>query len=89
MTACAPKEELKAPFPYRQDESQLTNGYLNTRIDWIEGRQGFFSETCPGLPTFVRTLDRDGITFNFCKNEAQAVTKCSDLVLNTFEELDL
>ncbi|KAF3792018.1 UDP-glycosyltransferase [Nymphaea thermarum] len=68
-----------------KDESQLTNGYLRTRIDWIEGMQGILLRD---MPSFVRTLHMDDVMLNYCNNEAQTVTKGVGLILNTFEDLE-
>ncbi|XP_031497614.1 7-deoxyloganetin glucosyltransferase-like isoform X1 [Nymphaea colorata] len=68
-----------------KEESQLTNGYLRTRVDWIKGMQGILLRD---MPSFIRTLDRDDIMLNYGNNEAQAVTKGVGLILNTFEDLE-
>ncbi|CAN6466805.1 unnamed protein product [Victoria cruziana] len=68
-----------------KDESQLQDGYLNTRIDWMEGMQGILLKD---MPSFIRTLDRDDIMLNFCNNESRAVLKADALILNTLEELE-
>ena len=44
------------------DESDLTNGYLDTAIDWIPSMPGIHLK---GIPSFIRTTDRDDVMLNF------------------------
>ncbi|CAN6479907.1 unnamed protein product [Victoria cruziana] len=67
------------------DEKQMTNGYLETKIDWIPGMPDLLLKD---IPSFIRTLNRDDTMFNFCMNSAQMAARASALILNTFEELE-
>ncbi|XP_051132673.1 7-deoxyloganetin glucosyltransferase-like [Andrographis paniculata] len=69
-----------------KDASQLSNGYLDTIIDWV-----------PGMPkdirlrdfsSFIRTTDPNDIVLNFIIREIDAAPKAKALILNTFDALD-
>ncbi|KAF3969825.1 hypothetical protein CMV_006423 [Castanea mollissima] len=45
-----------------KDASYLTNGYLETVIDWIPGMKNI---RLKDIPSFVRTTDENDIMFNF------------------------
>ncbi|XVE49532.1 hypothetical protein DITRI_Ditri01bG0090200 [Diplodiscus trichospermus] len=49
-------------FTPLKDETYLTNGYLDTVIDWIPGMKNI---RIRDLPSFVRTTDRNDIMLNF------------------------
>ncbi|EHA8587353.1 7-deoxyloganetin glucosyltransferase [Cocos nucifera] len=68
-----------------KDASDLTNGYLDTPIDWIPGMKNV---RLRDLPTFLRTLDPKDIMFNFCNREAQRSPMGSAIILNTFDEFE-
>jgi hypothetical protein len=67
------------------DESYLTNGYLDTPIDWIAGippvRLGDVS-------SFVRTLDPQCFALRVEEDEANSCARARGLILNTFEDLE-
>ncbi|TKW20470.1 hypothetical protein SEVIR_4G090500v4 [Setaria viridis] len=68
-----------------KDESYLTNGYLDTPIDWIAGippvRLGDIS-------SFVRTLDPQCFALRVEEDEANSCARARGLILNTFEDLE-
>ncbi|KAJ8619122.1 hypothetical protein MRB53_015308 [Persea americana] len=68
-----------------KDESYLTNGYLDTRINWIKGMEDI---RLRDLPSFVQTTDPNDLMFNFAGGEAQKAFKSSALILNTFHDLE-
>ncbi|TVU32577.1 hypothetical protein EJB05_24311, partial [Eragrostis curvula] len=69
-----------------KDESYFTNGYLDTTIiDWIPGVPPI---SLGDVSSFVRTIDPDDFSFQFCETELENCTKAGALVLNTFEDLD-
>lgn len=68
-----------------KDASYLTNGYLDTRIDWIKGMKDI---RLKDLPTFIRTTDPEEFMVKFAGGEAQRAFKASALILNTFHELE-
>ncbi|XVF39538.1 hypothetical protein PTKIN_Ptkin01aG0042300 [Pterospermum kingtungense] len=68
-----------------QDESDLTNGYLDTVIDWIPAMKGI---RLKDLPSFLRTTDPDFFMLNFIFRELERTRKASAIILNTFEDLE-
>lgn len=71
-------------FPFK-DESCLSNGYLDTIIDWIPAMEGV---RLKDLPTFIRTTNRDDIMFNYNLESVNNALKTGSLILNTFDELE-
>ncbi|KAJ6814722.1 7-deoxyloganetin glucosyltransferase-like [Iris pallida] len=68
-----------------KDEKYLTNGYLDTTIDWIPGMRGI---RLRDLSSFIRTTDADDF---FLETEATCTKKCDraqGLILNTFDRLE-
>ncbi|KAI9176576.1 hypothetical protein LWI28_004505 [Acer negundo] len=79
-------QELKdrGYFPLK-DESCLTNGYLDTIIDWIPGMGAV---RLKDLPTFIRTTNPDDTMFNYNVQSVNNSMKAKGLILNTFDELE-
>jgi UDP:flavonoid glycosyltransferase YjiC (YdhE family) len=69
-----------------KDEAQLTDGYLDTVVDWIPGAPKDLR--LRDLPSFVRTTDPDDIMLNFFIHETAGMSQASAVVINTFDELD-
>ena len=67
------------------DESFLTNGYLDTVIDWIPGMR---SIRLRDFPSFVQTIDPNDVIFNFVIEAVERAPKASGLVLQTFDVLE-
>lgn len=67
------------------DESYLTNGYLDSPIDWIPGMKNI---RLKDLPSFIRTTNPDDIMLNFDNEEAQNTHRAWGVILNTFDELE-
>ncbi|GMI90963.1 ARABIDOPSIS THALIANA UDP-GLUCOSYL TRANSFERASE 85A1 [Hibiscus trionum] len=68
-----------------KDESYLTNGYLDTVIDWIPAMEGI---RLRDLPTFLRTTDPNFVMFDFIFRESERSRKASAIILNTFDDLE-
>eukprot|EP00262_Sarcandra_glabra_P017171 TRINITY_DN57_c0_g1_i3.p1 TRINITY_DN57_c0_g1~~TRINITY_DN57_c0_g1_i3.p1 ORF type:complete len:481 (-),score=55.83 TRINITY_DN57_c0_g1_i3:81-1523(-) len=68
-----------------KDESCLTNGYLDTRIDWIPGMTNI---RLRDFPSFIQTTDPNDIMLNFFINEIQRAFQASAIIFNTFDELE-
>ncbi|XP_019152848.1 PREDICTED: 7-deoxyloganetin glucosyltransferase-like isoform X1 [Ipomoea nil] len=68
-----------------KDEGYLTNGYLETELDWVKGMKGI---RLRDLPSFMRTTDPNDIMLNFLIQETERSKKASAIVLNTFDALD-
>lgn len=67
------------------DESYLTNGYLDSPIDWIPGMRNI---RLRDLPSFVRTTNPHDIMLNFDNEEAHNAHKAWGVILNTYDELE-
>ncbi|KAF5781594.1 putative 7-deoxyloganetin glucosyltransferase [Helianthus annuus] len=65
--------------------SYVTNGYLETSLDWIPGMNNI---RLRDFPSFVRTTDKNDIMLNYLMNEVEALPRGSAVVLNTFDALE-
>ncbi|KAI3971256.1 hypothetical protein MKW92_041305 [Papaver armeniacum] len=68
-----------------KDESDLTNGYLDTKIDWIPGMKDIRLRDLPG---FVRTMDTSDIHFDYFVTELAGMNEATALIMNTFDTLE-
>ncbi|XP_058086826.1 7-deoxyloganetin glucosyltransferase-like [Magnolia sinica] len=68
-----------------KDESYFTNGYLDTRIDWIPGLKDI---TLRELPSYIRTTNRDDIMLNYDLENVTNAARAKGVILNTFEDLE-
>ncbi|KAI4337681.1 hypothetical protein L6164_016065 [Bauhinia variegata] len=68
-----------------KDSSYLTNGYLETVIDWIPGMKDI---RLRDLPSFVRTTDPDDLMLDFVLGECGRANRASAVILNTFDALE-
>lgn len=67
------------------DASDLTNGYLDTPIDWIPGMDNI---RLKDFPTFIRTTDPNDFMVEFVTTECERAKQASAIVLNTFDALE-
>jgi hypothetical protein len=67
------------------DESYLTNGYLDTPIDWIAGMPTL---RLGDISSFVRTLDPQCFALRVEEDEANSCARARGVILNTFEDLE-
>ncbi|XP_027090972.1 7-deoxyloganetin glucosyltransferase-like [Coffea arabica] len=69
-----------------KDASYLTNGYLDTVLEWIiPGMEGI---RLRDLPSFLRTTNPDDFILKFILQITESAQRASAIILNTFEELD-
>lgn len=68
-----------------KDECCLTNGYLDTAIDWIPGLKNI---RLGDLPSFIRTRDPNDMMVHFNKEETGRAHRGSALIFNTFDALE-
>ncbi|PNX75229.1 cytokinin-O-glucosyltransferase [Trifolium pratense] len=68
-----------------KDESYLTNGYLDTKIDWIPGLRNF---RLKDLPDFIRTTDPNSSVLEFIIEMVDRFYRASAIVFNTSYELE-
>ena len=67
------------------DASYLTNGYLETKIDWIPGMKNI---RLKDLPNFIRTTDENDIVLKFVLHETERTSRASAIILNTFDSFE-
>ncbi|KAG5534253.1 hypothetical protein RHGRI_022392 [Rhododendron griersonianum] len=68
-------------FPLK-DENFMSDGTLDTPIDWIPGMRNI---QLKDLPSFLRTSDPNDIMFDFLGEEAQNCLKSLAIIFNTFD----
>ncbi|XP_017226546.1 UDP-glycosyltransferase 85A8-like [Daucus carota subsp. sativus] len=68
-----------------KDMSYLTNGYLDTKIDWAPGMKDM---KLKDFPSFIRTTDPNDIMLNFFITETAALCKARAVIINSFDSLD-
>ncbi|KAF2294102.1 hypothetical protein GH714_007539 [Hevea brasiliensis] len=68
-----------------EDVSYLTNGFLETTIDWIPGMKDI---RLRDLPTITRITDGNDSMLKFTIREIERASKASAIVLNTYDELE-
>ncbi|PSR99870.1 7-deoxyloganetin glucosyltransferase [Actinidia chinensis var. chinensis] len=68
-----------------KDMSYVTNGYLDTVIDWIPGMEGI---RLKDLPSFLRTTDPNDIMLDFVLSETKNSHRSSAIIFNTFDKLE-
>ncbi|WOH11887.1 hypothetical protein DCAR_0831383 [Daucus carota subsp. sativus] len=68
-----------------KDESYLTNGYLDTNIDWIPGMPDI---RLRDIPSDVRIMDPDDFMFNLYIKCFEKAATCTALVIHTFDDLE-
>ncbi|PKI66212.1 hypothetical protein CRG98_013380 [Punica granatum] len=90
-SACGFMAYLKFPelfnrgiVPFK-DESYMTDGTLDTPVDWIPGMRNI---RLRDIPSFIRTTDANDIMFDFMGNEAQSCLKSPAIIFNTFDEFE-
>ncbi|KAL3504758.1 hypothetical protein ACH5RR_034599 [Cinchona calisaya] len=79
-----PKLVEKGIIPLK-DASYLTNGYLDTVLDWIPGLEGI---RLKDLPSFLRTTNLDEFMTKFILQGTEKSRKASAIIINTFEQLE-
>ncbi|KAF8411202.1 hypothetical protein HHK36_003746 [Tetracentron sinense] len=68
-----------------KDESYLTNGYLDTVINWVPGMREI---RLRDFPSFIRTTVPSDLMLNFFKDVVERSSKASAIIFNTFEALE-
>ncbi|XP_073221625.1 LOW QUALITY PROTEIN: (R)-mandelonitrile beta-glucosyltransferase-like [Cicer arietinum] len=63
----------------------MTNGYLETTIDWIPGIKEI---RLKDIPSFIRTTDPNDLMLDFLSVECQRSQKASAIILNTFDAIE-
>ncbi|KAK4774821.1 hypothetical protein SAY86_009756 [Trapa natans] len=68
-----------------KDETYLTNGYLDTTIDWIPGMKQL---RLGDLPSYIRCTDQNDFGLNVCIESTSLARKAAAVVLHTLEALE-
>ncbi|KAF9608289.1 hypothetical protein IFM89_008574 [Coptis chinensis] len=68
-----------------KDESYLTNGYLETPIDWVPGMKDI---RLRDFPSFLRTTDPNDIMVDFILGESERAYKASAIIFNTYDAIE-
>ncbi|XP_054814075.1 7-deoxyloganetin glucosyltransferase-like [Prosopis cineraria] len=69
-----------------KDESQLTDGYLDTKLDWLSGMKNI---RLRDLQSYFYSLEpNDHLMLNFCMNELQTARAAQAIIFNTFSEFE-
>ncbi|KAJ4967703.1 hypothetical protein NE237_014404 [Protea cynaroides] len=68
-----------------RDDSDISNGYYDTPIDWIPGMKDI---RLKDLPTFTRKCDPNDFMLGFMGQEALDCLQASAIILNTFDDLE-
>ncbi|KAK6150402.1 hypothetical protein DH2020_015334 [Rehmannia glutinosa] len=79
------REILKRGISPFKNDDYLTDGTLNTPVDWVAGMHDI---RLKDLPSFIRTTDPNDIMFDFMGEEAQNCLKSSAIIFNSFEEFE-
>ncbi|WOG84520.1 hypothetical protein DCAR_0103704 [Daucus carota subsp. sativus] len=79
-----PEFVKRAIFPFK-DQSFLTDGTLDTKIDWIPGMTNI---RLKDIPSFIQKTDASDVSFNFMKDSVQSCLKASAMIVNTFDALE-
>uniref|UniRef100_A0A0E0I469 Glycosyltransferase n=1 Tax=Oryza nivara TaxID=4536 RepID=A0A0E0I469_ORYNI len=78
---------VKRGYVPLKDESCLTNGYLDNRLDWVAGM--IAGVRLRDLPTFIRTTDPDDVMLNITMKQCELDAPAADgILLNTFDGLE-
>lgn len=68
-----------------KDASYLTNGHLDTVIDWIPGMKNI---TLRDLPGIYRTTDPNDVILDFVVEHIEEASKASAIIVPTFDALE-
>ncbi|AES74868.1 UDP-glucosyltransferase family protein [Medicago truncatula] len=80
----SPKMYQNSQLPFK-DESDLTNEYLDTKVDWIPGLKNF---RLKDLPRLIKTKNPNDLTIRFNTEVADKCLRASGMVFNTSNELE-
>ncbi|XP_027339307.1 7-deoxyloganetin glucosyltransferase-like [Abrus precatorius] len=69
-----------------KDANYLTNGHLDTIIDWIPGMKNI---TLRDLPGIYRTTDPNDILLDFVVEQIEEASQASAIILPTFDALEV
>ncbi|KAL0401854.1 UNVERIFIED_CONTAM: 7-deoxyloganetin glucosyltransferase [Sesamum latifolium] len=67
------------------DSSYLTDGSLEALVDWLPGLENFRYKH---ILTFIQTMDPNNVLLAYVKEEIEAMSKASAVILHTFDALE-
>ncbi|XP_058744584.1 7-deoxyloganetin glucosyltransferase-like [Vicia villosa] len=76
---------IEKGFTPLKDSSYMTNGYLDTTIDWVPGIKEI---RLKDIPSFIRTVYPNDVMLDFVLGECERALKASAIILNTFDALE-
>ncbi|CAI8585582.1 unnamed protein product [Vicia faba] len=76
---------IEKGFTPLKDSSYITNGYLDTTVDWVPGIKEL---RLKDFPSFMRTTDPNDVMVDFVLWECERALKASAIILNTFDALE-
>ncbi|KAF6144673.1 hypothetical protein GIB67_006165 [Kingdonia uniflora] len=79
------RELIKRGITPLKDESYLSNGYLDTPVNWIPGLRNI---RLKDIPSFIQTTDPNDIMLDFMGEEAQNCLNAPAIIFNTFDDLE-
>nr|XP_017216986.1 PREDICTED: 7-deoxyloganetin glucosyltransferase-like [Daucus carota subsp. sativus] len=85
MGFCQSRNLLEKGLIPLKDDSCLTNGYLDTIIDWIPGMPNICLRDLPG---YVRTTDPDDLILNYIIKATDRARNVTGNVFHTFDDLE-
>ncbi|KAI7741294.1 hypothetical protein M8C21_009361 [Ambrosia artemisiifolia] len=65
--------------------NDITNGYLETSLDWIPEMKNI---RLKDFPSFIRTTDINDVMLNYLMTESEAIPRGLAIILNTFDALE-
>ncbi|XP_020549891.1 7-deoxyloganetin glucosyltransferase-like [Sesamum indicum] len=68
-----------------KDSSYLTDGSLEALVDWVPGLENFRYKH---ILTFIQTTDPNNVLLAYVKEEIEAISKASAVILHTFDALE-
>ncbi|CAI9765374.1 unnamed protein product [Fraxinus pennsylvanica] len=71
-------------FPLK-DESCITNGYLDTKLDWVSGMKDI---RLRDFPSFIRTTDPKDIMVNYNILQTKNASRAKAVIINTYDDLE-
>ncbi|CAI0449575.1 unnamed protein product [Linum tenue] len=71
-------------FPIK-GEANLSDGTLDSPLDWIQGMSNI---RLKDLPSFATSTDAEDVIFHFLRIEARSCLKSSAIIFNTFDEFE-
>ncbi|XP_027356242.1 7-deoxyloganetin glucosyltransferase-like isoform X2 [Abrus precatorius] len=72
-------------FTPLKESSYMTNGYLDTSIDWVPGIKEI---QLKDVPSFIRTTNPQEFMMDFIQGECERAQKASAIIVNTFDALE-